>query len=532
MTERHPAEQAFSLKSIFCKSFDKYGDRVALEYLGDSYTYADLNASSNQLANAFVDELGLESEDRVALLMSNRPEFTVTELAILKAGGAKVLLNDMLAREEIKYILTNSRAETIVCGPGFVELIDELYDSIPTLQNVIYIREDAVVDRFVEYESFRSQGGSANPPDVTPSPDDVAFHAYTGGTTGKPKGVLHTHRSRAMLYYSVLVELDLSGSDTLLATTPLPHSVGSFTRSAFLAGAKVVLYPDFEVERTFRDIQDAQITWTFMVPTMIYRLLDSPAINEYDLSSLETLIYGAAPMKADRLREGIDQFGPVFKQFYGQTEVPNLITTLGKDEHVLALETGNEEWLSSAGQPCLMADVKIVDPKTRAEQPVGEPGEILASAPYMMKKYFERPDATAETLLDGWVATGDIGKRDEYGYITLLDRSSNMVITGGMNVYTTEVEEALVKHDAVSDVAVIGVPDDDWGEAVTAIVVPYDGQAVSGDDIISSAATRLSSYKVPKRVEFVDDLPKTPYGKVDKKALRDRYWEGEDRQIS
>jgi fatty-acyl-CoA synthase/long-chain acyl-CoA synthetase len=238
-------------------------------------------------------------------------------------------------------------------------------------------------------------------------------------------------------------------------------------------------------------------------------------------------------MTPARLREGLEAFGPVFLQFYGQTEVPNLITTFGKDEHRKAIETGHEERLSSAGYPCLMADVRIVDAETGnpADQlDVGESGEILATSPYTMTEYYERPEATAETVVDGWVRTGDIGRRDEDGYVYLLDRASDLIISGGMNVYSTEVEEALDEHEGVREVAVIGVPDDDWGEAVTAIVVPR-GDSATEDDLLSFVDEELADYKKPKSVEFRESIPKTPYGKMDKKALREPYWEDEERDV-
>jgi fatty-acyl-CoA synthase/long-chain acyl-CoA synthetase len=236
-------------------------------------------------------------------------------------------------------------------------------------------------------------------------------------------------------------------------------------------------------------------------------------------------------MTPARLREGLDEFGTVFTQFYGQTEVPNLITVLGKEEHRIAAEEGEEQRLGSAGQPTLMADVKIVDTETGERQPRGSEGEIMATAPYVMDEYWELPEKTAETVEDGWVHTGDVGKRDEDGYVYLLDRKSNMIISGGMNVYSTDVEDVLVTHPGVSQVAVIGVPDEKWGEAVTAIVVPED-EDLTAAAIHEFADAELADYKRPKQVAFREELPQTPYGKIDKKALREPYWEESDRDIN
>jgi fatty-acyl-CoA synthase/long-chain acyl-CoA synthetase len=342
--------------------------------------------------------------------------------------------------------------------------------------------------------------------------------------------VIHSHDNFLQNMYAHITELDLTGDDTLLLMTPLPHSAGLFLWAGMLLGAESVIRPGFDPEQSLRDIEEHEVTWSFLVPTMIYTILDEPALDTTDTSSLETLVYGAAPMTPARLEEGLAEFGPVFTQFYGQTEVPNIITILSKKEHRNALEEGQEQRLSSAGQPALMADVKIVDTETGERQPTGREGEILASAPYVMDEYWGLPEKTAETIEDGWVHTGDVGKRDEDGYVYLLDRKSNMIISGGMNVYSTDVEDVLAKHPAVAQVAVIGVPDKKWGEAVTAIVVP-DGEATEAD-ILEFADNKLGDYKRPKQVDFSDELPKTPYGKIDKKALREPYWDDSDRSIN
>ncbi|MFB6207667.1 MAG: class I adenylate-forming enzyme family protein [Haloglomus sp.] len=528
MTARDP--HTHTLRAVFETALGKYADRAAVTLDGETLTYADLDQRANAVARALV-ERGVEPEDRVALLMSNSLEYVVADLAIIKAGAAKLPLNDMLTYDEFEYMLSDSRAGTVIAGPNFLETLSTLQTEVSTIDTAIGVSdEEGVPD---DIEAFEALDGSApSPPDRQPEGADIAGHFYTGGTTGKPKGVTQTHESLTLNQYAHITELGVSGDETQLLMTPLPHSAGLFLWAGLLTGAHAVIHPGFDPDVALEAIATHDVTWTFMVPTMIYRLLDHPDRETADTSSLETLVYGAAPMTAARLREGIDAFGPIFTQFYGQTEVPNLITSLGKDEHEHALEEGPEDRLSSAGTPCLMSDVRIVDPETGEPVGPGEEGEILATAPYVMEAYFERPEATADTVEDGWVHTGDVGKRDEDGYVYLLDRKSNMIITGGMNVYSTEVEDALVEHDGVQEVAVIGIPDEEWGEAVTAIVVPHDGETVSAGDIEAFAEDRLADYKQPKHVEFVDEIPKTPYGKKDKKALREPYWEDEQREIA
>jgi fatty-acyl-CoA synthase len=517
-----------TLTDALIASLDRFADRVAVSVDGREYTYRELDERSNAVANALVAR-GVEPGDRVALMMSNCLGYVVADLALLKAGAVKLPLNDMLTENEFEYMLRDSGAGTVIAGPEFTETLASLVDAVDTVERGFVIDSDS--DRFESLADLEAEGDSTTAPDVTVRPEDPSGHFYTGGTTGDPKGVVHSHDNFLQNMYAHITELDLTGSDTLLLMTPLPHSAGAFLWAALLVGAKSVIRPGFDPGQALADIEEHDVTWTFLVPTMIYTVLDHPDLASTDTSSLETLVYGAAPMTPARLREGLEEFGTVFTQFYGQTEVPNVITVLGKEEHRIAIEDDEEQRLGSAGQPALMADVKIVDTETGERQPPGSEGEIMATAPYVMDEYWELPEKTAETVEDGWVHTGDVGKRDEDGYVYLLDRKSNMIISGGMNVYSTDVEDVLVTHEGVSQVAVIGVPDEKWGEAVTAIVVP-DDDSVTAEAIHAFADEELADYKRPKHVEFRDELPQTPYGKIDKKALREPFWEDSDRDIN
>lgn len=520
---------SLTLTSAVVKSLGRFEDRVAVEVNDREYTYGELDKRSNAFANSLIDR-GIKPGDRVAVMMSNCLEYVVADLALLKSGAVKVPLNDMLTEDEFEYMLADSRASTVIAGPDFVDTLTRLDDRVETIDRRIGIADD-VPDSFETFASLESEGDETATPNVELDPEDPCGHFYTGGTTGKPKGVIHSQDNFLQCMYSHIVELDLSSDDTLLLMTPLPHSAGAFLWASLLVGSRAVIRNGFDPDQALADLEEG-ITWTFLVPTMIYALLDHPQLNDTDTSSLQTLVYGAAPMTPARLQEGIDAFGHVFVQFYGQTEVPNLITSLGKKEHRIAIEEGEEQRLSSAGQPTLMADVKIVDAQDDEEQSLGEEGEIVATAPYVLDEYFERPEKTAETVDDGWVHTGDVGKRDEDGYVYLLDRKSNMIISGGMNVYSTEVEEVLATHPGTSQVAVIGVPDEKWGEAVTAIIIPTEEDRPGEEEIQSFADNELADYKKPKNVEFTDEFPQTPYGKIDKKALREPYWDEEDRDIS
>lgn len=529
----HNQSSAYTLKGCFETSLARNSERTALHFkeTGHTLTYAALDEQSNAVAHALIDR-GVTPGDRVAMMMSNCVEYVVADLAIIKAGAVKVPLNDMLTPEEFEYMLSDSGAATVIAGPEFTDTLNDLQASLPELKHCIGIERGQVIpEEFTQFTTLIANGESETTPAVDIAPSDPVAHYYTGGTTGKPKGVVHSHRNMSMNTYAHSIELGITGDDRLLLMTPLPHSAGLFLWGGLLTGATMVVHDGFAPEDALRTIETRSITWTFMVPTMIYRLLDHPDLDSFDTSTLETLAYGAAPMTATRIKEGLNAFGSIFLQFYGQTEIPNLITTFGKQEHKQAVKSGATKRLESAGQSSLMADVKIIDYDSGDEVPPGDVGEILATAPYAMDEYFEQPEKTTETLDDGWVRTGDIGRIDENGYLYLLDRDSDVIITGGMNVYSTEVEEVLDRHSDIKEVAVIGIPDPDWGEAIHAVIIPHTARLTDAD-IMAFADEHLADYKKPKSVEFVDKIPTTPYGKQDKVALRDRHWEDEIRDIA
>lgn len=517
-----------TLKQLYESVLSRYASQVALQYNGETLTYGRLAEQSARLANA-MHELGRTEGDRVGLVMSNRPEYAVADVGLTRAGLAKVPMNDMLSADNFEHMLRNSGASAVIVGPRFVDTIKQIAPNLPSLEQIITIGETANTSTENGYYSVPLQTlletHSASVPEVSVSGDSLAGVFHTGGTTGDPKGVKHTQVNLALNAIAHAIELDIKPRDRLLLTTPLPHSAGLIMAGGLTQGSTHVIRQGFDAEQALEIIEQEEISWTFMVPTMIYRVLDLLDSNEHDTSTLETLTYGAAPMKPDRLREGIEQFGNVFVQLYGQYETPDLITVLPKSAH----DPENEERLSSCGIPTSMCEVTVVDDG----EPVapGEPGEILARGAYTMEGYYEMPEKTAETMNNGWVHTGDIGKMDEDGYVYILDRDSDVIVTGGMNVYSVTVEEVIQQHDQVANVAVVGVPHDEWGEAVKAIIVS-EGSTIDQDDLWSFCADRLADYELPKSFDIVEELPTTPYGKLDKKRLREPYWEKQSRKIS
>lgn len=517
-----------TVQTLLGRACRTYESNALATFEGESISYGEAWERAGALASA-LSETGLRPGDRVGLMMSNRLGYVVADLACVRGGYVKVAMNDMLTREEYEHIASDSGSKVLVVDEGFLGTASDLAEEIPTVEDVVVFGDSAPEGAIAASRRIEAHLGSA--PDVEVDPDDVALFQYTGGTTGKPKGATHTQYGLAICLLAHVLELDIRPNERLLLTTPLPHSAGYALAAGMIRGAHAHITQGFDPETFLRAVEDNDITWSWMVPTMIYRVLDHERLSATDVSSLETLVYGGAPIASDRLEEALEAFGQVFIQLYGQSEIPNIGTTLPKHDHTT--EAG--EKLDSCGRATAMADVRIASLEDRTDTaalPPGKEGEILLRAPYRMTRYHGLPEKTAATVVDGWIRTGDIGRMDEEGYVYHLDRDSDMIITGGLNVYTTNVEDKLMTHPDIRDVAVIGVPDDDWGEAVHAVVVPAAGADLTAEDVRSFADERLADYKKPKSTEFVDALPTTPYGKVDKKALREPHWADHDRDIA
>ncbi|MFD1190802.1 class I adenylate-forming enzyme family protein [Phenylobacterium conjunctum] len=486
---------------LLIKSIRGHGSRRAVLADGRAYSYADLDAASDGLAG-HLRALGLGRGARVALHLRNGVEYPIAELAILKLAAVRVPLNELMGREELAYCLRHAAADVLIshadlptpqAEPG--EVLARHRISVPAAGTVR------------PGETPWDAAVSAKPLDgiVVAAADDTAVIQYTGGTTGHPKGAHHTYGRIGVCLLAHVVCGDIRSDEVMLLTTPLPHSAGFHMAACFLQGGYVVLEERFDAARFAEICEQHSVTWTFAVPTMLYRLLDQLEEGGGRRLSLRTVVYGAAPMSRPRLEEALAKLGPVFVQIYGQTECPNFITTLTKHDHL------DPALLTSCGRPVPFVDLRV---RRDDEGPVGE---VEVRSPYLLTEYYGNAEATAAALSDGWLKTGDLGYLRD-GYLFLVDRAKDMIITGGMNVYSSEVESALRQHEAVREVAVIGMPDADWGEAVTAVIVP--AADTSPASLRAFAKTRLSAYKVPKTVVLVEELPLTTYGKIDKKRLR------------
>jgi fatty-acyl-CoA synthase len=516
------ANQTSQALAINCLS--KHRDRLFTSIEGKELKYLDLDRDSNRVANG-IRALGLGRNDHISVILPNSIEYATADFGIYKSGAALVPSNMMVGDRDIAYILKDASVKMMFVHATLLEKVLAMRPDLPLLKQIVVIGAGSS-DGVTGWEEFKAAYPD-KPLSANASLDDDALIVYTGGTTGNPKGVVHT---QAGLFFDIIahdIELPFTSQDKILIVTPMSHASGWIFFCGCVKGASFVIEKSFDPFHVLEVIEKEKVTMTMMVPTIIYVFLDILKQKPYDISSMKIIGYGAAPISEIRLAEALKRFGPIFYQKYGLVECPNMITTLTVDDHIKALE--KPAILQSCGRPDIMVSIKIVD-ESDIEIPVGQIGEILVKCPYIMKGYLNQPEMSDATLKGGWLHTGDMGRMDEEGYLYIVDRKKDMIITGGMNVFPAEVEEIIRRHPKVKDVSVIGIPDEKWGEAVTACVVA-DGE-LSEDEIKTYCRGKLAKYAQPKSVVFREQLPKTIIGKIDKKALREPYWQGKTRRVN
>ncbi|MBT2523333.1 AMP-binding protein [Arthrobacter sp. ISL-28] len=513
-----------TMRSAFDHALSANRERVAVEFGGRTYRYLDLDRWAAAVA-AQLRSRGVGPGDTVALYTHNCVEFIVADIAIARLGAVKSPVNYMLPSDSVRYILEASGAKVVITDASLVLEAVALSSSLPLSPTVLQITGGgAPAAGALALEDLPP--GRVDPLGYLPLTADAPAALYfTGGTTGKPKGVLHTQRSTVALHTAQMLEGEISQDERMLLMTPMAHAAGLFAQSAILRGATCVITDGFDAETAVDLFIERAITWTFLVPTMIYRVIDALRTRPVRELGVRTIVYGAAPISPSRLEEALELFGPVFVQLYGQTEMPNWGTRLTKADHDLS----RPELLTSCGRASIMADLQVVDEHSNP-LPEGGTGEICLRSAYVLQEYLNDPAATADKFLGNWIRTGDIGMIED-GYLYLKDRKNDMVISGGMNVYSREVEDVLARHPSVAAVAVIGIPHEDWGEAVHAVVVPRD-ETIDAAGLLAWCRDLLAAYARPKSIEFVSSLPETAFGKVDKKILREPYWSDRRRGIS
>jgi len=500
-----------------------YPDRTAVVFEGRRMTFRQMESRSNRIANG-LNRLPGRKGDRVGILFANSMEAVETIVGVAKSTRAILALNARHTAKEHAYALIDSEARTVIFGKEFRDIIEEVRSEAKEVKNFICLGHKG--PGVLEYEEWLAEQ-SANESREEVSPDDIDRIHYTSGTTGHPKGTVSNYRIGAARVRNLLANLDeaINPADINLNVGPLTHAAGLIMTSYYIKGAMNVVLPRFDPELILKTIQEQKVTNVLLIPTMIVMLLNHPGIRDYDLSSLKGIYYGTSPMSAEKLKEALSVFGRIFRQNYGLTEAPQPVTVLRKEDHIVH---GSEEEvgrLASAGRPVLGIEVRVVKENGEDAAP-GEIGEIFIGSDTVMKEYWKLPEATAAALKDGYLHTGDMATVDDQGYIFIVDRKHNMIISGGFNIYPHEVEEAIHKHPAVLEVAVIGIPDDLWGEAVKAFVILRSGQQATEEEVIETCRQRMANYKKPKSVEFVKELPRNPYGKVLYSVLKEKYWKG------
>lgn len=511
------------MPDLLIRALDRNADNPAL-YLGDVVlTAGELRDEISRFIQA-LNSLGIGKGSPASMLSKNRPEVLISMAATIVAGCRNTALNPSSSYEDHQYVVSDAEIQAIVFDPRhFENRVAELKASCPSLQNLLSLGPSEVgIDILALAATFEPKPLVAADVDG----DDASSLVYTGGTTGKPKGVVNTYRSGVTLPQIQMSEWQLPEEMRFLVCTPLSHAGGAFFLPTLLRGGALVVLPQFEPGAVLEAIEKYKINATMLVPTMIYMLLDHPDIDTRDLSSLETLFYGAAAMAPSRLREGIEKLGPVFFQFYGQSECGMSIAVLRREEHL----ADDPSRLASCGRAVPWLDVRLLDDDLN-EVAQGELGEICVRGPLVMKGYWKKPDQTQEALRGGWLHTGDIARADRQGFLSIVDRKKDMIVTGGFNVFPREIEDVISSHPAVAAVAVVGVPDDKWGEAVKACVVFRTGQSVDAEELVAMVKDAKGSVHAPKSVDVLDAIPLTALGKPDKKVLRASYWAGASRQV-
>ena len=497
---------------------ENYPSRPCIRFRDRWFTYEEINERANRLSWALAG-LGLQRGSRVATLQFNCNQSFELFIGMWKSGVVMVPLNTRDSARQNIDILRDSGAEAVVFGSEFTDQAEQFRAQIPVIgQYVCHGKHD---DRFLDYEELLRNARSGEPDIEVDENDPYKIH-YTSGTTGTPRGVVMSYRNRKEQVANVFMNADrlISKEDTFLHVAPLTHAAGYYSTPFYLKGARHIVLDKFDSTTLLATIEREKVTCTLLVPTMIVMLLEHPNISRYDLRSLQRIFYGTAPMPTEKLKKGLSVFGPIFRQNYGLTEAVQPLASLTAEEHVVD-QGGDREHLTSTGRRAIGVELRVVDPLDR-DLPRGEVGEILVRGPHMSPGYLNQPDVTAEVYRNGWLHTGDLGRMDEDGYLYIVDRKKDMIISGGFNIYSREVEIFLDSHPAVLESAIVGHPDEKWGEVCKAFVVSRSGfEPPSADELVDYCIREgLPSYKAPKIVAFVDGLPKNENKKIVKKEIK------------
>lgn len=498
-----------------------YPDNCAFIYGSERVTHFQYNAIVNKIIHALIN-MGVKKGQTVGLLSWNCMQAAEVYGATMKGGFIASPFNPRLTANELEYLINYSETDTLFVGPELVDTINELRPKLYGVRN--YIILEGLADNMINYQDLLNSSRE-DEPDITVEEDDPICIIYTSGTTGVPRGALYTQSCFIDDSRTFSLNINVRQGDRHLQVTPQFHIAGNTWLRAFLyVGACTIIQKVFNPAETLRLIQEEKATHMNIVPTQLVAMLNLPDIDKYDLSSMKLLWYGASPMPLEVLKRGFSVFGNIFGEGYGQSESGPAITHMTKEDHEVLNKPGaDQKHLISAGKPDIGVHVRIVDENENDCEP-GVSGEIIVQSKHIMVGYWKKPEDTKNTIINGWLHTGDMGYYDQNGYIYIADRKKDIIITGGENVYPREVEEVLYQHPAIVEAAVIGIPDPYWVEQVHAIIVPKKDATISAEEVFEFCKKRIAGYKTPKSIEFVTDLIKNAAGKILKKELRAKYW--------
>jgi fatty-acyl-CoA synthase len=491
-------------------------------------TYAEAGALTCQIARGLAAR-GFERGFHGAVLSGNVSAAFTAFLGVLRAQGVWLPINARNGVEANIEFLQDMDCDVLFYQARYTTQVEEIRKQVSRIRQYVAL-EDVGHDDLSVTKLVAGQSGEMF--SVPSKPEELALIMGTGGTTGRSKGVMLSHRNVTAQMANHMSAMYVTDKMTVLAAAPITHTAGLVSLPFMARGGRVVLMDGIEPQNLLKVIARERVNMLFLPPTVIYTLLAQPNVREHDFSALRYLVYGASPMSPDKLAEAIEVFGPVMFQIYGQAEVPAAISVLRVEDHFIDGQIAPRQRLLSAGRPFPFTRVAIMDDEGKLINQADAVGEIVAQGDIVTQGYYKNLDATAEVKRNGWHCTGDVGYFDENGFLFITDRRKDMIVTGGFNVFSSEVEAALMAHPAVKDCAVIGVPHEKWGEAVKAVIELRPDQSVTPMALIQFVKDRLGSVKAPKDIEIVEELPRSAVGKVLKKEVRKKYWEGKDRMVS
>ena len=495
-----------------------HGDSVAVIFQGRETTYGQLDQRCNQVANGLV-AAGIKRGQRIAILAKNTDLFYELLYGATKVGAVLAPINFRLAPPEVSYVINDAQAHLLFVGEGYDDLIAGISSELTSVAQTICLHDGS-------YEAWRDSQSDADPR-AEVSEHDTIIQVYSSGTTGHPKGVEISHDNFIQYLPNAMDEWGTwDTGNVCLVTNPLFHAAGCiWSYTAFYVGGTNVLMPEVDPVLILKTIERYRVTQALLVPAVILFMLQTPGVEETDVSSVKMIMYGASPIPLPVLERAVAIFDCGFGQLYGLTETAGAVTYLPPGDH-----DGSDK-MKSVRKAMKGAEIRAVDEHDR-DCPVGTVGEIIVRGKTVTKGYWNLDDETAKAIRDGWLYTGDAGYFDREGYLYIYDRVKDMIVSGAENVYPAEVESALSGHGKIADVGVIGVPDKIWGETVKAVVVVRSGETLTAEEVMAFARTRIAGYKIPRSVDFVDELPRNPSGKILKRELRWPYWKGYDRQVN